>query len=59
MAKKSVLVSLDVEVWEETRRQCKEYGLSFSYVVNRMLQLWNRVRPRDERTESEKAKDQT
>jgi antitoxin component of RelBE/YafQ-DinJ toxin-antitoxin module len=44
MSKKAVLVSLDEEVWEETKRQCVLYGLKLSYVVNAMLKIWCRVK---------------
>lgn len=51
MARKKVMVSVDVDIWQETRRQIEEinatrrkgYHLTLSKVVDKMLTLWNRV----------------
>jgi len=55
MAKRAVCVSIDEEVWKETRRQCDLYGLKLSDVVTKLLAWWNRVPPETTEAEAEPA----
>lgn len=52
MGKKSIMVSVDQETWEETKRQIADINsyrrkgnkLTMSAVCEKMLRVWNRVK---------------
>jgi hypothetical protein len=52
VGKKAIMVSVEEETWEETKRQLADINsyrkkgnkLTMSAVVEKMLQMWNRVK---------------
>ena len=49
--KRTVAMTLDPEVVDEAKRQCKVYGLTFSGVVSELLKTWISIGEDDAGTE--------